>query len=463
MTSAASSPLPGPGPGPAGPSTALLTDRYELTMLDAALASGVADHPTTFEVFTRRLAEGRQFGVFAGLSRLLDALDNFCFGPPELDWLADQRVVSDAALDWLGAHRFAGDIDAYAEGELYTAGSPVLTVEACFGEAVLLETLVLSTLNHDSAVAGAAAVIVAAAGGRPIIEMGTRRTDPAGALAAARAAYLAGFASTSNLEAGRRWAIPTAGTAAHAFTLVHGSEREAFAAQVASLGPGTTLLVDTYEPETGIRNAVAVAGPGLGAVRIDSGDLVSEAWRARRLLDELGADQTKVVVTGDLDAHTLRALADAPADAYGVGTSVVTGLGSPTAGLVYKLVAVADEPGGRQRPVAKRSPGKSTSGGRKWAWRLRAPAAPEGFAGPAPRYDRPVLADLVSTDPTPPPEPARALQQRVVAGGRRLDQASPAEQLAAARRHHRAVLAELPAGEPLISFRRPQPPARPPD
>jgi len=449
---------PPAGPPPAGavadrPSTALLTDRYELTMLDAALASGVAERPATFEVFTRRLPEGRQFGVFAGLGRLLDAIDDFRFGTPELDWLADGKVVSDRTLTWLSGHRFAGHIDAYSEGELYTAGSPVLTVQGCFGEAVLLETLVLSILNFDSAVAAAAAVLVAAAGPRPVIEMGTRRTDPHGALGAARAAYLAGFASTSNLEAGRRWGIPTAGTAAHAFTLAHPDERQAFAAQVAAMGNGTTLLVDTYDPEEGIRNAVAVAGPDLGAVRIDSGDLVSEAWRARDLLDRLGATGTQIVVTGDLDHHVLRALADAPADAYGVGTSVVTGLGSPTAGLVYKLVEVADDAGGERRPVAKRSPGKATVGGRKWAWRWRAPHPPESFAGPAPRYDRAVLADVIGRPGDPPPVPGRALVRRVVDGGRRLGPTDPARWLADARDHHRRALADLPPGEPLISFR----------
>lgn len=435
-------------------STALLTDRYELTMLDAALASGVAGHPATFEVFTRRLPKGRHFGVFAGLGRLVKALEQFSFGADELQWIARERVVSEPALEWLARYRFSGHIDAYAEGELYTAGSPVLTVEAPFGEAVMLETLILSIVNHDSAVAGAAALLVSLAEGRPVIEMGSRRTDPDAAVAAARAAYLAGFASSSNLEAGRRWGVPTAGTAAHAFTLVHRSEREAFAAQVASLGPRTTLLVDTFDPDRGIRNAVEAAGEDLGAVRIDSGDLVGEAWRARALLDRLGANRTRVIVTGDLDDRTLLALAEAPVDAYGIGTSVVTGLGSPTSGFVYKLVAVGEEAQGPQHPVAKGSPGKATIGGRKWSWRVRAEAVPEVFGGPAPRYDRPVLADLISTNPQPPEDPARPLQQRIVDGGTIKGDFEPAAHLEAARKHHRGVLAELAPGEPLISFYR---------
>jgi nicotinate phosphoribosyltransferase len=332
---------------------------------------------------------------------------------------------------------------------LYTAGSPVLTVEGTFGEAVLLETLALSILNHDSAVAAAAALIVESADGRPVIEMGSRRTDPAAAVAAARAAYLVGFATTSNLEAGRTYGIPTAGTSAHAFTLLYADEREAFAAQVAALGPSTTLLVDTYDPQQGIRNAVAVAGSALGAVRIDSGDLVSEAHRARRLLDELGATSTRVIVTGDLDDRVLRALAHAPIDGYGVGTNVVTGLGSPTAGFVYKMVATGGRLGEGQRPVAKRSPGKATVGGRKWAWRIRAVRPPEHFDGPPPRYDRPVCADLLTFDPEPPIGPARSLQRRFVEGGKVVD---PVD-LEQARGWHARVRRELDQGEPLISFR----------
>ncbi len=191
-------------------------------------------------------------------------------------------------------------------------GSPVLCVEAPFGQAVLLETIVLSILNHDSAVAAAASLIAQAAGDRPVIEMGSRRTDAEAAVAAARAAYIGGFASTSNLEAGRRYGVPTAGTVAHAFILLFGDERAAFAAQAEAFGADTTFLVDTYDMEEGIRRAVAAAGPGLGAIRVDSGDLGAEARRARELLDELDAVTTRVIVTGDLDERTIRALGRGP-------------------------------------------------------------------------------------------------------------------------------------------------------
>jgi nicotinate phosphoribosyltransferase len=415
---------------PGGRSSALHTDRYELTMLDAALRDGTADHGATFEVFTRRLPSGWQYGVFGGLGRLLDDLEQFRFGPAELGWLATQQIVSGRTLEWLAGYRFSGDIDAYREGELYGIGSPVMTVVGTFGEAVLLETIVLSTVNHDSAVATAAARIVAAAGGRPVIEMGSRRVDPEAAVAAARAAYISGLASTSNLEAGRRYGVPTAGTSAHAFVLAYPDEHDAFEAQVAALGTGTTLLVDTYDIERGIRAAVAAGGPALGAIRIDSGDLSAEAWRARALLDELGANATRVIVTGDLDEAMVCRLAAAPVDGYGVGTSVVTGGGHPTAGFVYKLVAAGADPGRRspQRPVAKHSAGKEGSPGRKWAWRLL--DAPGGQA----------VGELVKTDATPPPVPARPLQVPVVRSG----QVVHRPDLAETRAYHAAAVAEWP-------------------
>ena len=351
-------------------STALLTDHYELTMLQAALRSGAAGRACVFEVFARRLPEGRRYGVVAGTGRVLESLESFRFGSAELTRLREAKVVDDATVDFLGDYRFEGSISGYAEGECYFAGSPILIVEADFAHGVLLETLVLSILNHDSAVASAASRMTGAAGSRPCIEMGSRRTHEEAAVASARAAYIAGFATTSNLEAGRRHGIPTAGTAAHAFTLLHDDEREAFEAQVAALGPGTTLLVDTYDVPNAVALAVEVAGPGLGGVRLDSGDLVAQAIEVRAQLDALGARDTRIVVTSDLDEHAIAALAAAPVDAYGVGTSLVTGSGAPTAGMVYKLVSRADD-SGAMVSVAKASKDKKSVGGRKWALRRR--------------------------------------------------------------------------------------------
>jgi nicotinate phosphoribosyltransferase len=350
-----------------GPSTALLTDQYELTMLDAALADGTAERRCTFEVFARSLPHGRRYGVVAGIARLLDALPRFTFDDAELGVLQSAGAATDRTADYLSGHRFRGDVVGYPEGELYFPGSPVLSVTGTFAECVLLETLVLSVLNHDCAVASAAARMTTAANSRPLIEMGSRRTHEQAAVASARAAYLAGFAATSNLEAHRRWGVPTTGTSAHAFTLLHDTEADAFRAQVDALGVGTTLLVDTYDITAGIATAVEVAGTGLGAVRIDSGDLGVLAQRARAQLDDLGATRTRVVISGDLDEHSIAALRAEPVDAYGVGTSVVTGSGAPTAGMVYKLVEVEG------RPVAKRSSSKESRGGAKSALRRHKP------------------------------------------------------------------------------------------
>lgn len=355
-------------------SPALLTDKYELTMLAAALRDGYAQRRTTFEVFARRLPDGRRYGVLAGTGRFLAALGDFVFDDAALATVAD--FCDPATLDYLRGYRFRGDIDGYAEGELYFPGSPVLSVTGTFAECVLLETLALSILNHDTAVASAAARMVSAADGRPLIEMGSRRTHEQAAVASARAAYIAGFTGTSNLAAQQRYEIPTLGTSAHAFTLLHttadGStddwEQAAFRAQVAALGPSTTLLVDTYDVHRGVANAIAAAGTDLGAVRIDSGDLGVLARQARAQLDSLGATTTRIVVSGDLDEHAIAALRADPVDAYGVGTSVVTGSGAPTASMVYKLVEVDGI------PVQKRSLRKESHGGRKAALRLSRPS-----------------------------------------------------------------------------------------
>jgi nicotinate phosphoribosyltransferase len=349
-------------------STALLTDHYELTMLQAALHSGASERQCVFEVFPRRLPEGRRYGVVAGTGRLLEAVREFRFGAAEIERLRAADVVDAQTLDFLSGYRFTGDIWGYAEGDCFFPGSPLLVVEGTFAQSVVLETVLLSILNYDSAVASAASRMTNAAGDRPCIEMGSRRTHEWAAVAAARASYIVGFATSSNLEAGRTYGVPTAGTSAHSFTLLHDDEREAFEAQVASLGAGTTLLVDTYDVPAAVSLAVEIAGVGLGAVRLDSGDLLVQARQVRAQLDALGAVKTRIVVTSDLDEHSIAALAAAPVDVYGVGTALVTGSGAPTVGLIYKLVAREDR-SGRLRAVAKRSVGKPSVGGRKWAVR----------------------------------------------------------------------------------------------
>ena len=421
-------------------------------MIEAALASGRADRRCRFEVFTRRLPAGRRFGVVAGTGRLMDALAEFRFDAATVEWLAREGVVNTATLDRLHGSAFSGSIEGFAEGELFFPNSPVLSVTGTFAEAVALETLALSTLNHDSAIASAAARMVAAADGNPLSEMGSRRTHEEAAIAAARAAHIAGFAATSNLAAGERWGVPTMGTAAHAFTLLHDSEEEAFRAQVAALGPGTTLLVDTYDVERGVETAVRVAGTELGAVRLDSGDLPQLVRQVREHLDSLGAVNTRITVTNDLDEHSIAGLRGVPVDAFGVGTAVVTGSGSPAAGFVYKLVARREE-GGEWMPVAKSSPGKVSAGGAKRAQRLLR----DGVA----LAERIVVDD--DRDGVPEGlEPDAAVVTRELTVPLMVDGAADArwlgtEGVRSAREHCAAAIAELPAsalrlsrGEPAL-------------
>ncbi|HEX6686324.1 MAG TPA: nicotinate phosphoribosyltransferase [Candidatus Limnocylindrales bacterium] len=404
-------------------SPGLLTDHYELTMVGAALRDGTAARSCVFEVFARRLPPGRRYGVVAGVGRLLDLLREFRFDRDEIDFLVRTRVINDETAQWLSSFKFKGDIWGYPEGELFFPNSPILGVSGGFAECVVLETLVLSVLNHDCAIAAAAARMVTAAKGRPLIEMGSRRTHEEAAVAAARAAYLAGFASTSNLAAGLRYGIPTAGTAAHAFTLLHDDEQTAFASQLLTLGHDTTLLVDTYDITQGIRNAIEVAGPRLRSIRIDSGDLSVLAAQSRALLDELGAPDVKIVVSGDLDEYAIAALRAEPVDAYGAGTAVVTGSGAPTASLVYKLVEVEG------RPVVKRSENKRTVGGRKTAVRRHKPT---GTA----------IEEVVVSQGKPATQPNdRLLQRTFITDGKILDDVPTLEQ---SRDHLRDCLISIP-------------------
>jgi nicotinate phosphoribosyltransferase len=376
-------------------------------MVSAALRDGTAERSCVFEVFARRLPPGRRYGVVAGTGRLLDLLRDFRFERGEIEFLVKTRVINDQTARWLETFKFKGDLWGYPEGELFFPNSPILGVSGGFAECVVLETLVLSVLNHDCAIAAAAARMVTAAKGRPLIEMGSRRTHEEAAVAAARAAYLAGFASTSNLAAGLRYGIPTAGTAAHAYTLLHDDEQAAFASQLLALGHETTLLVDTYDITQGIRNAIEVAGPRLRAIRIDSGDLSVLAAQSRALLDE----------------YAIAALRAEPVDAYGAGTAVVIGSGAPTASLVYKLVEVDG------RAVVKRSENKRTVGGRKTAVRRHKPT---GTA----------TEEIVVSQGIPAPQPNdRVLQRNFVLGGKIVDDVPT---LVQSRDHLRERLISIP-------------------
>lgn len=424
--------------------TSLLTDHYELTMLQAALASGTAHRRCTFEVFTRRLPAGRRYGVLAGTGRFLEGLQSFRFDDEDLSFLASRNIVNAQTLKYLENFRFTGNIRGYVEGEIFFPHSPVVQVEATFAEACILETYLLSILNYDSAVASAASRMTAAAGHRPCIEMGSRRAHERAAVSAARAAAIAGFTATSNLEAGRRYGLHTLGTSAHAFTLLYDSEREAFEAQLQSLGARTTLLADTYDVENAVRLGVELAGEELGGVRLDSGDLVASAQRVRELLDSLGNHNTKITVTSDLDEYAIASLAAAPVDSYGVGTRLVTGSGAPTSAMVYKLVE-RENTAGELEPVAKTSAGKRSLGGAKQAARRHNSL---GIA----------TAELIGTGNNPAAlENTRDLIRDFVVSGELLPSFTGEEAVRNATERHSASLAELPEsarrlseGEPVI-------------
>ncbi|GAA5229432.1 nicotinate phosphoribosyltransferase [Arthrobacter cryoconiti] len=413
-------------------------------MLQAALHSGAAHRASVFEAFARRLPDGRRYGVVGGTGRFLEGLAEFRFGAQELDFLAHNKVVNDETLSWLADFKFSGNVYGYAEGELYFPNSPILTIESTFAQACILETYVLSVLNHDSAIASAASRMIMAAGSRPCIEMGSRRTHEESAVAASRAAVIAGFHSTSNLECGLRYGVLTQGTAAHSFTLLHDSEEEAFRAQVQSMGASTTLLVDTYDVEAAVRKAVEIAGPDLGGVRLDSGDLLAQAHDVRALLDSLGNVNTRITVTSDLDEFAIAALAAAPVDSYGVGTSLVTGSGAPTASMVYKLVSRKGTDG-EFRPVAKAAKNKTSVGGKKYALRR---LNPRGIAtaelvgiGALPENDgndRPLVHQFMTNGELVPGWTGQAGVQRATAR----HAASLAEMPGAARR--------LQRGDPVI-------------
>lgn len=421
---------------------ALHTDMYELTMLDSFVKSGKVNDRATFEVFTRRLPAGRRFGVFAGLGRLIPLIKSFSFlrelgGAGAMQAWTKELGLSRETYEYLVKFKFTGEIDAYMEGDLFFPHSPVMTVSGTLGECILLETLILSVLNFDSAIATTAARMVMSAKGRSLIEMGSRRTHEEAAVAAARAAYLVGFDATSNLLAGKRYGIPTKGTAAHAYTLAHDTEIEAFARQVEAQGEHTTLLVDTYNIHDGIRRAVQVAGTQLGAIRIDSGDLAYEATEARKLLDSLGAFGTKILVSSDLDELIIKDLADAPIDGYGIGTRLVA---SQPMGFVYKLVEIEDSRMVRpenpwanitthetyMRPVAKKSKDKVSHGGRKYAFRI---------------FDdnHKIVGEVFTTDPNVVPKGHFSALQ--------WDAMIEERNLSALRAVHKENFSELPLGE----------------
>ncbi|QRK10411.1 nicotinate phosphoribosyltransferase [Archangium violaceum] len=407
-------------------SAALLTDLYELTMVDAYLAEGLHEE-AAFSLFVRRLPARRDFLLACGLEEALTYLETLRFSPEELAWLESLGRFSQPLLDWLERFHFTGDVHAVPEGTPLFAEEPLLEVVAPLPEAQLVETYLLNQMHLQTLAASKAARVVEAARGRPVVDFGVRRMHGVDAgLKVARAAYVAGVSATSNLLAGQRYGIPVAGTLAHSYIQAHDDELAAFRAYVRRF-PETTLLVDTYDTLEGVRKVVELArelGPDfqVRAVRLDSGDLVSLSHAARWLLDEAGLERVQIFASGGLDEDAVAQLLahHAPIDAFGVGTAMGVSADAPSLDMAYKLVSYAGH--GR----LKLSTGKVLLPGRKQVFREEE----DGVA----RRDVLARHDEVL--------PGRPLLRQVMHAGRRLEGTSPS--LEAIRLHAREELARLP-------------------
>ena len=405
---------------------ALFTDLYELTMLRAYREHGLT-RSAVFDLTIRSLPPERSYLIAGGIEDVLDYLEGLHFTDAALGQLETLGVLSADDLRWLAALRFEGDVDAVPEGTPVFADEPLLRVEAPLPVAQLVETYVLNQMHLQTMLASKAARVVEAAAGRSLIDFGARRAHGTeAAMTAARTLYLAGFNATSNVLAGVTYGIPTAGTMAHSYVQAYGDEAAALRT-FAETHAEATLLVDTYDTIEGVERVVALAEElddafTVRAIRLDSGDLLAHALRARALLDAAGLNEVRIVASGGLDEYSIAALvgSGAPIDAFGVGTAVHTSADAPSLEAVYKLAAYDGA------PRAKRSEGKATLGGPKQVYR---------------RYDSTGTASgdtIALTDETVAGEP---LLRPVMRGGRRLD---PREPLDAARARTIAARATLP-------------------
>ena len=405
-------------------SSPLLTDLYELTMLQAYYERGMTD-PAVFELFVRKLPPKRDFLVAAGLEQALDFIEGMRFGEEELDWIRTCGHFKPAFADRLAKLRFTGDVHALPEGTILFPNEPLLRVTAPLPEAQLLETRVLNLVHFQTAIASKAARSRLAAGAKGLIDFGLRRAHGAEAgLLAARASYLAGFDGTSTAFAGARFGIPVFGTMAHSFVQAHDVEADAFAHFAAAFPEKAVLLIDTYDTVEGARIAVR-ATPKLKGVRLDSGELDDLSRKVRQILDANGAKSALIFTSGNLDEDAVGRLvaAGAPIDSFGVGTAMTTSADQPYLDAVYKLQEYAG------RPRRKRSTGKATWPGRKQVYRRY--TVEGSFLG-----DTVTLkADALPADPLIVP---------VMRGGRRLPQPSLEE----SRKHCLRQLARLPKAFP---------------
>jgi len=411
----------------------LLTDLYELNMAASYLRRSMTA-AATFSLFVRDLPENRGFLVAAGLEDCLAFLESFSFSGDDLAWLAGRPGFDDQTLAGLGRLRFTGDVWAVPEGTVVFAGEPLLELTAPIAEAQLTETAMLNHLTFQTAIATKAARCVLAAGGAPLSDFSFRRTQGIETgVAVARASAIAGFASTSNVEAARRYGLVAAGTMAHSFVEAFESEELAFTAFAADFPGSTTFLVDTYDPLGGVRAAIEVARKlgltGPVGIRLDSGDLAGLAFAARRMLDQAGLGEARIFASGGLDEYAIESLteAGAPIDAYGVGTKMGVAADAPYLDSAFKLVEFD------RRPVMKLSEGKATL-----------PGAKQVYRGPA--------GDIIALREEEPPPGCEPLLVPVMRHGHRLN---PPEPLAEATRRCASGLRQLPPGA--LALRDPRP------
>lgn len=400
--------------------SALATDLYQITMMAGYHASGQTG-ARTFELFVRELPAQRQFLVAAGIEQAVDYLTTLRFTADEIAWLRALPALADVPAsffdEYLPAFRFTGDVWAVEEGEVVFSHEPILRVTAPAGEAQLVETALLGIITFQTSVASKAVRVVAAAGGRPVIEFGSRRAHGLdAALHAARAAVIAGCAATSNVEAGRRFGAPVSGTMAHSWVMGFSDEIDAFRQYMQIFGSHSTLLIDTYDTLVAARRIVG-AGLRPTAVRLDSGDLLALSRGVRKIFDDGGLATTRIIVSGDLDEQRIAGLvaAGAPIDGFGVGTAISAVRDAPALGGVYKLVETME--GGTPRPTVKLSTGKRTFPGRKQVWRVTEGGVARhdvmGLEGEQGQDGRPLLVRAIRNGArVQAPEPLAEAQQR---------------------------------------------------
>ena len=398
----------------------LLTDLYELTMAAGFFDAGRVQHKATFELTVRRLPAHRNYVLASGLAQAVDYLLNLSFSAEEVEYLRGLpqfAQVSPAFFDYLRGFRFTGDLFAVPEGTPLFAGEPALTLRAPMIEAQIPETYLLSAITFSTLIASKAARCVEAAQGRSIVEFGTRRAHtPEAGVVGARAAYIAGCAGTSNTLAGFRYGIPVMGTAAHSWVMSWPCELDAFRKLQRTLGEATVHLLDTYDTLEGARRAAKLGGPMWG-VRLDSGDFNILSREVRHILDEGGLKDAKIMASGDLDEYKIHALvaADAPIDAFGVGTQLATSADAPTMGTIYKLVEV--DVSGIKRFTAKYSEDKGSLPGSKQIFREKGRdiLARSGECGTGEALLRPIILGGRLIEPLPSLEQVRQRAAEAVA------------------------------------------------